>query len=126
MKKLGRREWLLLSLFLLVLIVTGLFVARAVRHASYWHEHRDEAIRPWMSVHYVARSYRVPPPILYESIRMVSIPRDRRPLSQIAREQNRSVDDLISQLQQAIVDFRKLHPQPPSSGPPLPTEGASP
>lgn len=126
MKKLGRREWLLLILFLLVLIITGLFVARAVRRASYWHEHKDESIRPWMSVHYVARSYRVPPTILYESIGMVPIPRDRRPLSEIAREQNKSVDALMSELQRAIVDFRKLHPAPPSSGPRLPTKGASP
>jgi hypothetical protein len=123
MKKLGRREWFLLLLFLVVLIVTGLFVARAVRRAAYWHEHRDEQIRPWMSVHYVARSNRVPPPILYQSIRAEPIPRDRRPLREIAREQNRSVDTLISELQQAIVDFRKSHPPP--GGPPPPT-GASP
>jgi hypothetical protein len=121
MKKLGRREWLLFLLFLLVLIVTGIFAARAVRRAAYWHEHRDEQIRPWMSVQYVARSYRVPPPILYQSIGAVAGPRDRRPLREIAREQNRSVDTLISQLQQAIVDFRKSHPPP--GGPPLPTEG---
>ena len=120
MKKLGRREWLLFLLFLLVLIVTGIFAARAVRRAAYWHEHRDEQIRPWMSVQYVARSYRVPPPILYQSIGAVAVPRDRRPLREIAREQNRSVDTLISELQQAIVDFRKSHLP---GGPPLPTEG---
>jgi len=120
MKKLGRREWLLFLLFLLVLIVTGIFASRAVRRAAYWLEHRDEQIRPWMGVHYVARSYRVPPPILYQSIGAVAVPRDRRPLREIAREQNRSVDTLISELQQAIVDFRKSHPPP--GGPPLPTE----
>jgi hypothetical protein len=49
MKKLGRREWLLFLLFLLVLILTGIFASRAVRRAAYWHEHRDEQIRPWMS-----------------------------------------------------------------------------
>ena len=112
MKRFERRQWLLLLLFLLVLIVTGLFAVRAVRRATYWHEHRDEAIRPWMSVHYVARSYRVPPPILYQSIGAVPVPRDRRPLREIAREQNRSVDTLISELQQAIGDFRKSHPPP--------------
>lgn len=124
MKRFGRREWLLLSLFLLVLIVTGLFAVRAVRRAAYWREHSDESIRPWMSVHYVARSYRVPPPILYQAIGAVPIPRDRRPLRQIAREQKKSVDTLISELQQAIVDFRKSH-RPPG-GPPLPTGGPSP
>jgi hypothetical protein len=60
MKRLGRREWLLLLLFLLVLIVTGLFSVRAVRRAAYWHEHRDEPIRSWMSVHYPRRCQREP------------------------------------------------------------------
>jgi hypothetical protein len=124
MKRLGRSQWLLLLLFLLVLIVTGLFAVRAVRRAAYWHEHRDESIRPWMSVRYVARSYRVPPPMLYRSIGAAPIPRDRRPLREIAREQNRSVDILISELQQAIVDFRKSHSPP--DGPPLPIGGPSP
>jgi hypothetical protein len=124
MKRLRRREWILLLLFLLVLIVTGLFVARAVRRAAYWREHRDEAIRPWMNVHYVARSYRVPPPVLYQAIGAVDIPHDRRPLREIAREQNRSVDTLISELQRAIVDFRKSHPPP--GGPPPPTGGPPP
>jgi hypothetical protein len=123
MKRLGRREWLLLLLFLLVLIVTGLFSVRAVRRAVYWHEHRDEPIRSWMSVHYVARSYRVPAPILYQSIGEVPIPRDRRPLIEIARKQNRSVDTVISELQLAILDFRKLN-HPPSS-PLAPAEGAA-
>jgi len=118
MKRLGRREWLLSLLFLLVLIVTGLFAVRAVRRATYWHEHRDEPIRAWMSVHYVARSYRVPQPILYQSISAEPIPHDRRPLREIAREQNRSVDTLFSELQQAIIDFRKSHPPPPGDRPP--------
>ncbi len=123
MKRLGRREWLLLLLFLLVLIVTGLFAVRTVRRAAYWHQHRDEQIHPWMSVHYVARSYRVPPPILYQSIGVEPILHDRRPLRELAREQNRSVDTLISELQQAIVDFRKSHAPP--SDPLQPTEGVS-
>ena len=123
MKRLGRREWFLLLLFLLVLIVTGLFAFRAVRRAAYWHEHRDETIRPWMSVHYVARSYRVPPPILYQSIGAAPIPRDRRPLREIAREQNKSVNTLISELQRAIVEYRKTNPPP--DGPPLPIGGPS-
>lgn len=118
MRKIRRREWLLLSLFLLVLIVTGLFAARAVRHATYWREHRDEPIRAWMSVHYVARSYRIPPPILYEAIGAEPSAGDRRPIRKIAREQNRSADALISELQQAILDFRKSHHPP--DGPPWP------
>jgi hypothetical protein len=112
MRKLGRREWILLLFFLVTLAVTGLFAARAYRRAAYWREHRDETIRPWMSVGYVARSYRVPAPVLYQAIGLEPTPHDRRPLREIAARQNRSVDTLISELHDAIVAFRSSHPSP--------------
>lgn len=119
MRKLGRRQWVLLFMLLVAIAVTGFFAVRAVRRAAYWREHRDETIRPWMSVHYVARSYRVPPPVLYQSIGIPPGPPDRRPLREIAREQNRPVESLIAELQKAIVEFRRSHP-PPGQPPPSP------
>ncbi len=124
MRKLGRREWILLLFFLVTLAFTGLFAARAFRRAVYWRQHRDETIRPWMSVGYVSHSYRVPPPVLYQAIGVEPTPHDRRPLRKIAAQQNRSVDTLISELQLAIIEFRRSHPPPP--GPPLPKGGAAP
>jgi hypothetical protein len=124
MRKLGRREWILLVLFLVALTVTSLFAARAFRRAAYWRAHRDETIRPWMSVGYVAHSYRVPPPLLYRAIGVEPGPPDRRPLRDIAAEQNRSVDLLISELQLTIIEFRKSHHPP--DGPPPPKGDRSP
>lgn len=118
MRKLGRREWLLLLFFVGTLAVTGLFAARAFRRAAYWREHRDERIRPWMSVGYVAHSYHVPPPVLHQAIGIDPTLPDRRPLKEIAAQQHRSVDILISELQQAIIEFRRSHP-PPGGPPPL-------
>ena len=120
MRKLGWHQWLLLILFLVALFVTGLFAVRAVRRAIYWQYHRDETIRPWMSVRYVSRSYRVPPHILYQAIGVEPVPRDRRPLREIAREQNRPVDDLISELQEAIKRWRT---SPPPGQPDTPAQG---
>lgn len=115
MRKLGWHQWLLLLLFLLALVATGLFAVRAVRRAIYWRYHRDETIRPWMSVRYVSRSYSVPPPVLYRAIKVEPITRDRRPLRELAREQNRPVSELIAELEEAIKSWR-AHPTPP--GPP--------
>jgi hypothetical protein len=120
MKKLGWHQWLLLALFLVAVLITGWFAVRAVRRAIYWQTHRDEPIRPWMSVRYVARSYRVPPPLLYEAIKLQPVARDRRPLREIAREQNRPVELLIAELQEAIKGFRAHAP------PEAPTPSASP
>lgn len=124
MKKLGWHQWLLLALFLVALFVTALFAVRAVRRARYWQTHRDAPIRPWMSVRYVARSYRVPPSVLYEAIKVQPIPGDRSPLREIARQQNRPVEALISELQEAIKGFR-AH-APPSGPSASPDGGAAP
>lgn len=118
MKKLDWRRWFILIAFLLVASFAGLFVVRTVRHAVYWSRHRDETIRPWMSVGYVSHSYRVPPDVLYRAINLNPVPRDRRPLRLIAKEQNRSVTEVTADLEKAIADFR-AHPEqfpPPHSG----------
>lgn len=113
MKKLSWRQWLVLLAFLLAVLISGLFAVRIVRHAVYWRLHRDEPIRPWMSVHYVAHSYRVPPHVLYQAIGLPPLTRDRRPLRQIARQQNRPVEALIKELQDAIIHSRPPYPPPP-------------
>jgi hypothetical protein len=121
MKRLGRQRWLIAIAFVLAASVAGLFAVRTIRRALYWSSHRDEAIRPWMSVSYVAHSYRVPPPVLYRAIDLTPVPHDRRPLRDIALEQNRTVETLTAELQKAVVEFR-AHPEPPPP-PPHPRDG---
>jgi len=124
MKNFGWRQWLVLGTLVLVLAVTALFAVRTVRRAIYWRFHHDEQIRPWMSVPYIAHSYRVPPRVLYEALRIYPTPHDRRPIREIAREQNRPVDEVILDLQKAIARERAL-PQPRLS-PPSQDRGRSP
>src|SRR2546423_319560 len=125
MKKLGWRQWLVVALFLVAVVVTSLLMVRAVRRAVYWRFHRDVPIRAWMSVPYVAHSYRVPPHVLYEALGLRPMPPpDKRPLRVIAREQNRTVGELISELQDAIARERAAHPPPSSRAKPF--EGGTP
>ncbi|HKC64568.1 MAG TPA: hypothetical protein VKB86_13085 [Pyrinomonadaceae bacterium] len=123
MRKLGWRQWLVVALFLVAVVVTSLLMVRAVRRAVYWRFHRDEPIRAWMSVPYVAHSYRVPPHVLYKAIGLPENRRDKRPLREIAREQNRPVEILITELQDAITHSRPPYPSP---SPPPPTDGGTP
>lgn len=111
MRKLSWQQWLLLAVFVLAVVITGWLAVRGVRRAVYWRAHRDEPIRAWMTVHYVARSYRVPPHLLYEALKLEPAPRDRRPLREIAREQRRPVETLIRELEEAIKNFR-AHAEP--------------
>jgi hypothetical protein len=113
MKKLGWRGWLVLALFLVAVFVTSFFLVRTVRRAIYWHNHRDEPIRAWMSVPYVAHSYSVPLHVLNRAIGLPELKRDRRPLREIAREQDRPVETLIHELEEAIIHARPPYPPPP-------------
>src|ERR1043165_8425864 len=112
MRKLGWHQWVLLLLFVGALVVTGLLGVRTVRRAIYWHNHRDEQIRPWMSVSYVARSYRVPPHVLYQAIGQTPVPDDSRSLSELAREQNRPLEAHIRKLEKPIAEVRSSPPGP--------------
>ena len=130
LRNLSWQQWLVIVAFLLVLGFTGLHAFRAVRSAAYWSHHRDEPIRAWMNVGYVAHSYHVPPPVLYEALGMQRLPHDKRPIRVIAREQHRSVNEVIAILQEAIVRARQSGAPPPPLGPPgppgLPSQGRSP
>lgn len=119
MKKLGWRQSLVVLAFVLVVSVTGLLAVRTVRRAIYWHYHQDEAIRPWMSLGYIAHSYHVPPWVLHQALGLPTKPGkpDRRPIREIAREQNRSVNEVIATLQSAIVHSRPPYPPPPDAPP---------
>lgn len=122
MKKLSSRQWLVVLAFVLVVSFTGLFAVRTVRRAIYWHYHQDEPIRPWMNLGYIAHSYSVPPWVLHQALGLPQKP-DRRPVREIARAQNRPVDEVIAVLQNAIVHSRP--PYPPPGPPPPPDNGAT-
>src|SRR5260370_23607124 len=86
-------------------------VIRVVRHAR--HTGEGEALRPWMSIPYIAVSHRVPPKVLYDAI---GIPPERHrpwPIARIARHQHRTVDELIAQLDNAIA---RAHGHAPPHG----------
>ncbi len=115
------RQWLVLLAFLFFTGVAVHHAFRFVRDAVYWKYHQDEAIQGWMDIGYVAHSYRVPPHVLYKALGLPHRPPDRRPLYEIARAQDRSMDELKSILQDAIV-----HARPPYPPPPPPDKGGAP
>lgn len=118
LKRFSWKQWLVLILFFGVVAFTGFYVYRTVERAAYWHNHQDQPIENWMSVRYIAHSYHVPPPVLYEAIKLNPEPRDRRPLKQIATIQNRSIEEIKNELEAAIIKFRDENPPPEIRGQP--------
>ncbi len=111
-KRLNWQQWLLLVAFLFVVGFTGLHAFRFVQSTVYWHRHRDETIHGWMTIGYVAHSYHVPPHILHQALGLPNKPPDRRPLREIARAQNRSLEEIRALLLDAIIHARPPYPPP--------------
>ena len=94
--------------------VYGVSIYRTYERAVYWRAHQDESIAEWMPVNYVAHSYHVPPPVLFDTLKLKPKPGERRkPLGEIAVSQGRSFDELKADLEKAIAEFRRKHPTPP-------------
>jgi hypothetical protein len=88
-----------------------------VDRARYWHEHRNEPIRGWMTIGYIARTRHVPPPVLKKALGLPPDERERRPISAIAHDQNRSVDELVLTLEEAIQKEQgETRPKDPGGG----------
>jgi hypothetical protein len=120
-----RRRWrtILIAAFVVALVITSVFAFRVTRRITDFRRSGEVAqIVPWMNVPHVARVHRVPPEILYQALELP--PGDNRPLGAIARVHNLDVTALISQLQQAIDEYRTNHASPPPDAPrpPNPSE----
>lgn len=110
------KQWLVVFAFVSVLGFTGFHIVRTVQHAMYWKEHRDQPIAEWMSVGYIAHSYHVPPPVLYEALELPPKPPDRRSLKKIAEAQDRSFEEIKALLEIAIKQERTKNPPPDTGG----------
>ena len=112
-RRIDWREWLIILGLVLSVALVGVFVARTVHMVRQLHQ--DEPIRPWMTLPYIAHSYRVPPSTLYAALGLPERPRDRRPLTVIAREQQRPLTAVIADLQRAIAQARSSSPPAPAA-----------
>jgi len=97
--------------FFVALAGTFVFAVRTGRHARRLHW-ENEPIRPWMSVPFIAHTHHVPAEILFRAIGIEPQRHDRRPLRKIAREEHRSVAELIRDLDRALAAAGHVHPAP--------------
>ena len=115
LKKLWRtNRWLTIS-FLLTLMLALFFIIRAGIFFVYWQNHADEPIEGWMTIRYVANSYRVDARIVHDALGLPQTGPDRRPLIKIAREEGQPLDALTKSILDAIGADRKGRGLPPVS-----------
>ena len=104
----------LLCLALAATIVTAVATFKAIqqfRHQQALAQSGDvSTIRPWMTVPFIAHVYHVPENYLYQSLHVTNPqPVQHATLRVLAESSNRPVNDVIHDIQNAILIYRKQH-----------------
>lgn len=110
MLRLVRQRPLLVAAFLLATALTLFFSTRLVVRAVYWSDpaHHNEAVQDWMTVGYIARSWRVDPREL-DAAAGLPLPEVKgrpQPLVEIARDRGVPVAEVIAEVEAALTILR--------------------
>lgn len=105
---------LLLCIALVAVAFTALGTVRAVQNLQ---QQRTMAkagdvrtVRPWMTIPYISHTYHVPESYLYQSLHIsADTPSRHVPLHALAAHYQRSVPDVVREVQSAITTYRKQH-----------------
>jgi hypothetical protein len=116
MLRLWRRRPFLTSGFVLATALTLFFAARLLWSVIYWANpaHQNEAIKPWMTVGYVARSWNLEGPAI-DALANLPGPQVKghpQPLREIARDRGVPVAQVIAEVEAAIAVLKQAEPQP--------------
>ncbi|MBW4984671.1 hypothetical protein KZZ07_19195 [Mameliella sp. CS4] len=112
MRRLWREAPFLTAGLVVALLVAAFFAFRLVSGMMFWADprHQDMTIAPWMSPRFVAMSWDVPREVVIEALQMTPDGQGPRPLARMAEERGVPVQALIDDLETAIADWRKTHP----------------
>ena len=93
---------LLLIAFTVAAALTLFFAIRTTAFFIYWSNHQNVEIEGWMTIGYVAHSYRLPPEELQKALGYDPRKPERRPLGRIAQETGEPLPELIARVEAAI------------------------
>ncbi len=105
--RLWQTHRLLLIAFAAAAALTLFFAIRTAAFFVYWANHQELPIEGWMTIGYVAHSYRVPPERLQEALGFDPRDPNRHPLGRIARETDVPLAELIDRVEAAIAALRE-------------------
>jgi hypothetical protein len=108
---LWRKNRGLLIAFGLALLVTVFFGVRLVVHAVYWSGHRDAELAEWMTIGYVAQSYRVERDDLARAVGVEPGFGQRLTIAGIAERTHQSVNEVEAALL-AVIRARRAEDAP--------------
>lgn len=97
--------------FLAASLITLYFSAKFLTSMIYWMdpEHSDQALEPWMTPRYVAKSYAVPPQVVREALALPDPDKEksgRVRLGKLAEQQDTTIDALQERVESAVAAHR--------------------
>lgn len=114
MRRLWHRHPYLVAAFVVAVALSALFAGRIIWGMVYWAQNREVQVQPWMTVRYVARSWRLDPRAI-DSITGLPGPEDGRPqtLEQIAAARGVPVTQIVAEVEAAIALLHAARPEKP-------------
>ncbi len=82
----------------LALVIALVFAVRLALHVLHWNNAAATLPEPWMTPRYVAHSWRIPPQEIRTALGIPDELVRRQTLKDIARQQGRSVEEVIADL----------------------------
>ena len=110
--RLWRSHRLALIAFVVAALVSLVLAGRTVAFYVYWADsgHIEQPVESWMTVGYVARSWKVDPDLLRAVLDLDA--GDRRPIGRIARDLGIAETELLAKIDAAIAEARAGSPRP--------------
>ncbi|MBU9698561.1 hypothetical protein GU927_011975 [Rhodobacteraceae bacterium HSP-20] len=102
LREIAKRNPLLLMAFVLAVVATLFFAARAVTFAVSLHWRSEQPVASWMTPRYIVRTYGLERAALDEVLGTTDRDDLRQPLYTIARERGMTTAELIAAVQDAI------------------------
>lgn len=111
---LWRHNRILFITFVFALALVVFFAAKTALFVSYWQDpaHRNQPIMPWMTVGYVAHSWRVPVAELAQALNLTPPPKNapRPSLERLARDRNQTFDAFKLEIEAAVARLKAGKP----------------
>lgn len=103
-----KRRPVITSAFVLAVVLMVLFAVRGVVSMAYWSDptRQDQSIQDWMTPRYVARSWHLPPEVMFTAIGETTMPEKRKPLHEIAAARGISFEELQARIVAAASAYR--------------------
>ena len=108
MRQLWRQRPYLVSAFLIACAVTLFFAGRLVFFTLYWSDpaHQNQAVEPWMTVGYIARSWHLEAQDLGALAGLPQIKGHPQSLAELAASRGVAVEVIIADVETAIAALR--------------------